>query len=277
MYWFQIGPLCNIFTHFFKVGRVQLCKILLCSVWSVVSGGDLLVAFPPSQTSRPHSDLWNHWSISLHTAASLWKISLFWQPLSLNPRDDVMWKSHSSRKAGLPPATISKSLPFHPTSWIKDTLSGCYSFAKAALARILKLPVSSKRLTTWFFIAKINVKSDKPLSYWWTNNGIKESLFQFWLYCKHFSLPLPLWQLTKVGEGEFLVLAVSQGGGAYLCEAQSRRGSQRSRPVSLPTSGSSGKPQQLLNSVVISCVCVWGVGRGLGEGCMSAAWYDGPL
>lgn len=72
----------------------------------------------------------------------------------------------------------------------------------------------------------------------------------------------------KIGEGEFLSLTVSQGGGGvYLCEAQSRRGSQRSRPVSLPISAASGKPWELspallltlikaVHSVLVFCV-VW--------------------
>lgn len=48
-------------------------------------------------------------------------------------------------------------------------------------------------------------------------------------------------KLTKTGEGEMLVLQVSQNdSGVYLCEAQTPRGSQRSRPVLLEaTTGSS--------------------------------------
>lgn len=50
----------------------------------------------------------------------------------------------------------------------------------------------------------------------------------------------------KIDEGEFLVATVSQaGGGVYLCEAHSQRGTQRSRPVSLAISAATGKPLEL--------------------------------
>ncbi|XP_075907666.1 sialic acid-binding Ig-like lectin 12 [Nelusetta ayraudi] len=58
--------------------------------------------------------------------------------------------------------------------------------------------------------------------------------------------------LMKIGEGEFLALTVSQGGGGvYLCEAQSRRGSQRSRPVSLPISAASDSNNSMVLGLYI--------------------------
>ncbi|XP_041811539.1 myelin-associated glycoprotein isoform X2 [Chelmon rostratus] len=59
-------------------------------------------------------------------------------------------------------------------------------------------------------------------------------------------------QLTKRGEGQILVLKVDQGdSGAYLCEALSKRGSQRSGPVTLEvnaTTGSSSSAAAVLYS-----------------------------
>ncbi|XP_029298431.1 myelin-associated glycoprotein [Cottoperca gobio] len=49
-------------------------------------------------------------------------------------------------------------------------------------------------------------------------------------------------KLTKMGEGELLILQVDQTDNeTYLCEAQSQRGSQRSRPVSLEVNSTRGR------------------------------------
>ncbi|KAK5854742.1 hypothetical protein PBY51_004912 [Eleginops maclovinus] len=51
-------------------------------------------------------------------------------------------------------------------------------------------------------------------------------------------------KLTKIGKGEKLVLQVSQmDSGLYLCEAQSQKASQRSRPVSLEVKTTTGRIQ----------------------------------
>lgn len=57
---------------------------------------------------------------------------------------------------------------------------------------------------------------------------------------EHFHLSLS--QLVKTGEGRVLVLNVSQrDSGEYLCEAQTKMGSQRSRPVPLEVNMATGE------------------------------------
>ncbi|XP_049891327.1 sialic acid-binding Ig-like lectin 7 isoform X1 [Epinephelus moara] len=60
--------------------------------------------------------------------------------------------------------------------------------------------------------------------------------------------------LTKKAEGEMLVLQVSQeDSGVYLCEAQSQRGSQRSRPVFLEVSANTGGSECVVLLPYIMC------------------------
>ncbi len=63
-------------------------------------------------------------------------------------------------------------------------------------------------------------------------------------------------QLTKRAEGEFLVMKVSQrDSGAYLCEAESLRGSQRSIPVILEVIATAGN-RACAGALVL---CAWTV------------------
>lgn len=60
--------------------------------------------------------------------------------------------------------------------------------------------------------------------------------------------------LTKMGEGEILVLQVGQkDSGVYLCEAQNQMGSQRSRPVSLEVNITTGSSESVLMVPYIIC------------------------
>nr|XP_046274286.1 sialoadhesin isoform X2 [Scatophagus argus] len=61
-------------------------------------------------------------------------------------------------------------------------------------------------------------------------------------------------KLIKKGEGETLVLTVRQtDSGVYLCEAQTKRGSQRSRPVSLEVNATTGSGDSLVLIPYIIC------------------------
>ncbi|XP_070778290.1 uncharacterized protein [Enoplosus armatus] len=61
-------------------------------------------------------------------------------------------------------------------------------------------------------------------------------------------------QLTKKGEGEMLVLQVSQRDSrVYLCEAQTQRGSQRSRPVTLDVNSTTGSTECVVAIPYIIC------------------------
>ncbi|XP_022616733.1 myelin-associated glycoprotein-like isoform X2 [Seriola dumerili] len=60
--------------------------------------------------------------------------------------------------------------------------------------------------------------------------------------------------LTRMGQGETLVLQVSQeDSGVYLCEAQNSRGSHRSRPLSLEVIATKGRSEDLMVVPYIIC------------------------
>lgn len=90
-----------------------------------------------------------------------------------------------------------------------------------------------------------NNSQRKTICCFTTDKSPQLCVFEILLYFDPHTYHLSLSQVKKEGEGKTLILQVSQrDSGVYLCEAQTKRGSQKSEPVSLEVGSTTGKPQQ---------------------------------